>query len=476
MTFVGANVAGGAAAVTYQNQQVASAQASIESARSGFDKQVALSLEDGTPKESLDPLVAQEKDLAAQALPAASFIIDRTRLEALQRRGVAIQALTGQVKTAESQVELQLHQQVADALKGLRDDLQPASAAGVDVAEFNTFADQNDATNKSAATPKAILAVLDAINAKHASLKDQTAQKIAANQELATAQQDAKNGVASAQAALSKAQAIPVLRVTDNAAAVAALADRLPHATGTADYQDIATRAWAQSSALNALLTTRQSAYDLLGTTRAEIGMAQAAGKDVAQDSTNLDTAAKQLDVASDLASLQAAKAAIQAVKSDVDSKYWQAIYGQGKVIVVSLQKQELMALENGAVKLDTVVTTGRPALPTPPGVYHIIFKSSPYHMVSPWPTSSPYYYHPVDMKYAMEFINDGTFLHDAPWRSRYGPGTNGDNGTHGCVNVPESPKYPDMTPGTSMGVLYNWAEVGTTVVVLRGDFGSSPT
>jgi lipoprotein-anchoring transpeptidase ErfK/SrfK len=476
VTFVGANVAGAAAAVSYQNQQVASAQAAIESAKSGFDRQVKLSLDDGTPKESIDPITAQEKTVADQSLPAAAFIIDRTRLEALQKRGAAIEAFTGQVKAAESQVVLQLHQQVVDALKSLRDDFQPASGAGVDVAEFSAFADQNDAANAKSVTPKEILAALDAINAKHNALKDVTAQKIAANQALASAQQDAKNGVASAQAALVKAQAIPVLRVGDNAAAVAALADRLAHASGTNDYQDIAAKAWAQSTALNALLTTRQSAYDLLGSTRTEIGMAQAAGKDVAQDSTNLDAAAKQLDVAGDLPSLTAAKAAIQAVKSAVDAKYWQAIYGQGKVIVVSIQKQELIALDSGNVKVDTPVTTGRPALPTPPGVYHIIFKSSPYHMVSPWPPGSPYYYHPVDMKYAMEFIDDGTFLHDAPWRSRYGPGTNGDNGTHGCVNVPEDPRYPNMTPGSAMGVLYSWAEVGTTVVVLRGDFGSSPT
>ena len=162
---------------------------------------------------------------------------------------------------------------------------------------------------------------------------------------------------------------------------------------------------------------------------------------------------------------LTAAKAAIQAVKSDVDSKYWQAIYGAGKVIVVSIQKEELIALENGAVKVDSLVTTGRPALPTVTGVFHIFRKESPYRMTSDWPPSSPYYFPPTWMSWAMEFESSGYFIHDAPWRSKYGPGTNGNNGTHGCVNVPHD----------AMSTLYGWTDVGTTVVILQGDFGSSP-
>ena len=57
---------------------------------------------------------------------------------------------------------------------------------------------------------------------------------------------------------------------------------------------------------------------------------------------------------------------------------------------------------------------------------------------------------------FAMEFIGGGYFIHDAPWRSWYGPGANLYNGTHGCVNVPYSP----------MATLWNWAPNGTTVVV----------
>jgi hypothetical protein len=124
--------------------------------------------------------------------------------------------------------------------------------------------------------------------------------------------------------------------------------------------------------------------------------------------------------------------------------------------IVVSLSSQHLWAYDGDNLLLDTVVTTGRPALPTPPGDYHIFYKASPYEMISPWPPGSPYYYPPSWMSYAMEFLQGGYFLHDAPWRSDYGPGTNIWDGTHGCVNIPLSP----------MATLYNWAQIGDEVVV----------
>ena len=52
----------------------------------------------------------------------------------------------------------------------------------------------------------------------------------------------------------------------------------------------------------------------------------------------------------------------------------------------------------------------------------------------------------------AMLFRDGGYFIHDAPWRSDYGAGSNLRGGTHGCVNVPLS--------GETW--LWNWAPVGT--------------
>ena len=126
-----------------------------------------------------------------------------------------------------------------------------------------------------------------------------------------------------------------------------------------------------------------------------------------------------------------------------------------GKVIVLSLSCQVLTAYDNGMPMLTTYITTGRPALPTPPGQYSVLRKVTPWQMTSDWPRSSPYWYPPSWVQYTLWFRSDGYAIHDAPWRDAYGPGTQS-NGSHGCVNVP----MPTMTD------LYNWAEVGTPVRV----------
>jgi lipoprotein-anchoring transpeptidase ErfK/SrfK len=127
-----------------------------------------------------------------------------------------------------------------------------------------------------------------------------------------------------------------------------------------------------------------------------------------------------------------------------------------GKVIVVSIAEQRLTAYQDGAVVLTSVVATGQPALPTPTGTFHLMTKSSPYKFVSPWPKGDQYWYPTEWVSYAMLFADDGYFLHDAPWRTVWGPGANLTRGSHGCINVPKA----------AMATLYSWATVGTTVIV----------
>lgn len=135
------------------------------------------------------------------------------------------------------------------------------------------------------------------------------------------------------------------------------------------------------------------------------------------------------------------------------------------KRIVVSLSQQRLTAYDGSHVFLTTLVTTGNRALPTPKGTYHVMGKFHPYTFISPWPKSSQYYYAPSKVQWALLFREGGYFLHDAPWRGVFGPGSNAEvgtpgqnyTGTHGCVNV----------PSTDMSELYAWAEVGTIVQVV---------
>jgi lipoprotein-anchoring transpeptidase ErfK/SrfK len=127
-----------------------------------------------------------------------------------------------------------------------------------------------------------------------------------------------------------------------------------------------------------------------------------------------------------------------------------------GKVIVVSIAQQRLTAYQDGVVVLTSVVATGMPALPTPTGTFHVMSKAAPYKFVSPWPKGDQYWYPTEWVSHAMLFADDGYFLHDAPWRTVWGPGANLTRGSHGCINVPTA----------TMASLYGWATVGTTVIV----------
>ena len=163
-----------------------------------------------------------------------------------------------------------------------------------------------------------------------------------------------------------------------------------------------------------------------------------------------------------DLDSVAFATAAIQRYAKQVHDQFVNGIGGPGKAIVVSLADQELWAFEKGKSDpvLDTVVTTGRPALTTDVGPMQVLRKNAPWKMESPWPKESPYYYPPTDVRKVLWFTNTGEGLHDASWRSWYGPGSNVGDGTHGCVNM----------PGSTVDFAYDWAPIGTPVIVIPGD------
>jgi lipoprotein-anchoring transpeptidase ErfK/SrfK len=134
---------------------------------------------------------------------------------------------------------------------------------------------------------------------------------------------------------------------------------------------------------------------------------------------------------------------------------------GAGKDLVVSLSMQELVAYQDGCVVNATPVTTGRPALPTPPGSYHVFLRTTPWLMHSDWPPGSPYWYPDTWVKWVLEFREGGYFLHDAYWEPTgdYGPGGefNQSAASHGCIHIP--------TP--FMQWLYGWTPVGTPVQVV---------
>ena len=136
-----------------------------------------------------------------------------------------------------------------------------------------------------------------------------------------------------------------------------------------------------------------------------------------------------------------------------------------GKEIIVSLSRQWMWAYQNGTQVYNSPVMTGRPSLATPTGTYHVFLKLHPTTFTSPWPPSSPYWYPPTYINYALAWRAGGFFLHDSWWHSVYGPGTNGWHydpkfgwqwGTHGCIAMPLS----------AASWLYYWAPIGTLVQV----------
>jgi len=138
----------------------------------------------------------------------------------------------------------------------------------------------------------------------------------------------------------------------------------------------------------------------------------------------------------------------------------------QTKHILISVRKDALWAYNGNKLVYQTLVSNGGPDTPTLPGIFHIEAKIPNMVFHSPWPKSSPLYYPPSPTNYSMLYnANGGYFIHDSPWRSNYGPGSNslagtpGGNftGTHGCTNVPLA----------TMAELYSWADIGTLVQIV---------
>ena len=136
---------------------------------------------------------------------------------------------------------------------------------------------------------------------------------------------------------------------------------------------------------------------------------------------------------------------------------------GSGQLITVSLQAQALIAYDRGRVIVDTLVTTGRPALPTDIGAMQVLSKDAPWTMKSPWPRGSAEWYPDTPVQMVVWFTKNGEGLHDASWQpnATLGPGSqNGPYASHGCIHGPLA----------AVSVLFNWAPIGTPVVVYPGD------
>ena len=491
LTFAAAQLGAVAVASRYQQDQERAARASMSTAAGAFAALAKQVLDDGTPHAMVDPLLARRAALELAAGRHNGFFIDRARIDAMNGRAAALQALAREVAATETQAEVQLNQQVMASIKALRDLVPLAQSAGIDPADYAAFADTAAAANHQLTIPRlAQQSILD-VRARADALTQATSDKIAADAsarqaeldrqaardaaealvrqaalDLQAARDGAQATLQGAQATLARAKTITVLKVADNERTIndlaRSLSDKLAAQAPIADFWALSTALRNQTGSLNQLMEIRQATYDLLNLARRELDAAQKAKNDVTSERSQLESLAPQLDQAGDVAAITNIKAQVQAIKNAVDSKYLAALYGVGKVIVVSVTQERLVALQDGVIVLDTLITSGRPSLPTVLGTFHIFYKSSPYHMCTPaqW-RGTQYDYGCVNEQWAMEFESSGYFIHDAYWRTHYGPGSDTESGgTHGCVNV----------PAQQMQWLYGWADVGTPVITKTGD------
>ncbi len=136
----------------------------------------------------------------------------------------------------------------------------------------------------------------------------------------------------------------------------------------------------------------------------------------------------------------------------------------QGRVMVASLREQVARFYENGKLVYTTYVATGRQELPSVPGLHMAMFKGTNLVFSSPEPKTSPFWYAPTPINYGILYANYGFFVHDAWWRTEFGPGTNLNHydpaafngGSHGCINLPLQ----------NMAYVYNWLPLYAPIIV----------
>ncbi|WP_179395246.1 L,D-transpeptidase family protein [Lacticaseibacillus absianus] len=119
-----------------------------------------------------------------------------------------------------------------------------------------------------------------------------------------------------------------------------------------------------------------------------------------------------------------------------------------GTYIEVDKVNQHEWYYKNGQLVMDSAVVTGKPATPTPSGVFAIWAKQRNATL------KGEDYATPV--AYWMPINDTGVGLHDSPWQAQYGGTWYQAHGSHGCVN----------NPPAFIAKLFSVVDNGTPVIV----------
>lgn len=121
---------------------------------------------------------------------------------------------------------------------------------------------------------------------------------------------------------------------------------------------------------------------------------------------------------------------------------------GGERIIEIIISSQRLRAWDGQQLVMDTHVSTGKSGYATPTGRYSVLSKERRH-----WSTQ-----YGVWMPYAMRVVR-GIFIHEVPITAegrRYGSDQLGSPASAGCIRVGVGPAER----------LYNWASVGTPVLI----------
>lgn len=144
----------------------------------------------------------------------------------------------------------------------------------------------------------------------------------------------------------------------------------------------------------------------------------------------------------------------VKVLLDEGDRTIWDDEYSttSQKSITVDRSEQMLYAFEGNDLFLETPISTGLELTPTPRGTFAVFKKTPSRYMQGPLPNlADRQYYDLPGVPWNLYFTHGGAVIHGAYWHTSFGKPY-----SHGCVNLP-----PDLAQ-----MLYNWAELGTEVIV----------
>ncbi len=393
-----------------QQMREASAEQDFQSARAQVMAAQARASELGLEIAEFSDLQRQELTTASEKPPQASAPFNEDRIAFFSRAAVQEVQIKEQLQTRVQNLLTETRESAQTAVKQLSSSLQKAKQIGVDdqlLVEFAGLPSKAQIELDSAGTVRAYRAVSNEVKARLSKLS------------LMIADQEITN------------------KLIDQYAAQAAAADH-----GDPDL-------------------ARAAANAALAQVQGNMATARIFSMDVSIVDVNVQKLVGQLNKAPNAPSLEQVTGGLMLQDKVLQDAMTRTL--PEKALTISLSEQVIRAYEHGQQVFWTYTTTGRPGLETDAGSFKVYWKVSPWTMHSPWPKGSPYWYPDSKVQMVMWF-NGGDGIHDAYWRSRYGPGTNGphydptgeDTGTHGCVNVPYS----------NMVWLWDWTPTGTPVIV----------